>query len=125
MAHERYYSLKSELASLAPEGERCMGANPHDNGGSLPDMTVLNDLDRFHLVMAVIDRVPKLGYRAAYLRQYMRDKLTLHKQYITKHGQDMPEIVNWKWGQPGGSWITRHATASGTKVVITNVLGDK
>jgi len=63
------------------------------------DMTVLNDLDRFHLVMDVVDRVPKLGYRAAYLKQHMRDKLTEHKLYIARHGEDMPEIRDWKWGQ--------------------------
>jgi len=62
------------------------------------DMAVLNDLDRFHLVMDVIDRVPKLGYRFAHLKQHMRDKLTEHKQYIARHGQDMPEIHDWKWG---------------------------
>jgi xylulose-5-phosphate/fructose-6-phosphate phosphoketolase len=61
------------------------------------DMAVLNDLDRFHLVMDVVDRVPKLGYRAAYLKQHMRDNLTEHKQYIARVGQDMPEIRNWKW----------------------------
>jgi xylulose-5-phosphate/fructose-6-phosphate phosphoketolase len=61
------------------------------------DMAVLNDLDRFHLVMDVIDRVPKLGYRAAYLKQQMRDNLTEHKQYIARVGQDMPEIRNWQW----------------------------
>ncbi len=61
------------------------------------DMTVRNDLDRFHLVMDVIDRVPKLGYKAAYLKQLMRDKLIEHQQYITQYGEDMPEIRNWHW----------------------------
>jgi len=61
------------------------------------DMAVLNDLDRFHLVMDVIDRVPQRVYRAAYVKQHMRDKLTEHKQYIARFGQDMPEIREWKW----------------------------
>lgn len=61
------------------------------------DMTVLNDIDRFHLVIDVIDRVPHLGYKAAYLRQIMRDKLVEHREYITRYGEDMPEISGWKW----------------------------
>ncbi len=61
------------------------------------DMVVLNDLDRFHLVADVIDRVPKLGPVAAYAKQTIRDKLILHRQYISEHGEDMPEVRNWRW----------------------------
>ncbi len=61
------------------------------------DMVVRNDLDRFHLVADVIDRVPKLGYMAAYAKQAIRDKLIEHKEYIAKYGQDMPEIREWTW----------------------------
>jgi xylulose-5-phosphate/fructose-6-phosphate phosphoketolase len=65
------------------------------------DMCVLNDVDRFHLAEDVIDRMPKLGARAGYAKQAIRDKLTEHKQYIQKYGEDMPEINGWKWGQQG------------------------
>jgi xylulose-5-phosphate/fructose-6-phosphate phosphoketolase len=61
------------------------------------DMCVLNDLDRFHLVADVIDRVPKLGQHAVSARQAIRDKLIEHKAYVTKYGDDMPEVKNWKW----------------------------
>ena len=61
------------------------------------DMVVLNELDRFHLVGDVIDRVPGLGSREAYVKQFLQDKLLDHKKYIKKYGQDMPEIRNWKW----------------------------
>lgn len=66
------------------------------------DMVVLNDLDRFHLAGDVIDRVPKLGYTAAYAKQYLRDKLIDHKHYITKYGDDMPEIRDWTWPYSDG-----------------------
>ena len=62
------------------------------------DMAVLNDLDRFHPVMDTIDRVLRTGEKGIYLKQQLNDKLIEHKKYIDKHGQDMPEIRNWKWG---------------------------
>lgn len=61
------------------------------------DMVVLNDLDRFHLVADVIDRVPKLGFIAAYAKQAIRDKLIEHREYVTRYGEDMPEIREWTW----------------------------
>ncbi len=61
------------------------------------DMVVRNDLDRFHLVNDVIDRVPKLGYLAAYTKQAVRDKLIEHRNYITQRGEDLPEIREWRW----------------------------
>jgi xylulose-5-phosphate/fructose-6-phosphate phosphoketolase len=61
------------------------------------DMAVLNDIDRYHLVMDVADRVPELSNKAAYLKQAMRDKRVEHRQYIARHGEDMPDIRDWRW----------------------------
>ena len=138
--------LVAELAELAPQGDRRMGANPHGlsteafdalftrdkpiifafhgypslvhqltyrrtNHGNMHvrgykeegsitttfDMTVLNDLDRFHLVIDTINRVPKTGDKGAELKQMLLDKLVEHKQYIDQEGEDIPEIRDWKW----------------------------
>ncbi len=63
------------------------------------DMTVLNDLDRFHLVMDAIDRLPHTGARGIQLKQQLAAKLIEHKRYIDQHGEDMPEVRNWKWSR--------------------------
>lgn len=64
------------------------------------DMTVLNGLDRFHLVQVVVDRVPKLAGVRQSAREVMETKLLHHRTYIRAHGQDMPEILKWQWKQP-------------------------
>jgi len=61
------------------------------------DMTVLNELDRLHLVMDTIDRLPRTGAKGIYLKQQLKDRLIEHNRHINKYGQDMPEIRNWKW----------------------------
>jgi xylulose-5-phosphate/fructose-6-phosphate phosphoketolase len=61
------------------------------------DMTVLSQLDRFHLAMSVIEHVPGLSSRTARVQQHFRDKLIEHNEYIRRHGEDMPEIRNWSW----------------------------
>ncbi|WP_285546997.1 phosphoketolase family protein [Dyadobacter frigoris] len=61
------------------------------------DLRVQNEIDRFNLVIDVIDRLPELGSKGAYLKQQLKDKLIEHKIYVNQHGKDMPEILNWKW----------------------------
>lgn len=75
------------------------------------DMVVMNELDRFSLVNDVIDRVPKLASRAAYAKQALRDKLVEHKQYVSKYGDDLPEIAGWKWGQQAP--VVKTSTSTG------------
>jgi xylulose-5-phosphate/fructose-6-phosphate phosphoketolase len=61
------------------------------------DMTVLNELDRFHLALSAIERIPRTGDRGSALQAQLRDKLVAHKRYICSHGEDMPEVRNWRW----------------------------
>jgi xylulose-5-phosphate/fructose-6-phosphate phosphoketolase len=76
------------------------------------DMCVLNELDRFHLVGDVIDRVPSLGARAAYAKQAIRDALVEHRQYITRRGEDDPRILRWRWGGAARAGRRRSSTES-------------
>jgi xylulose-5-phosphate/fructose-6-phosphate phosphoketolase len=73
-------------------------------------MAVRNEIDRFHLVSDVIDRLPQLGSRAAYAKQALSRKLLEHERYICKHGDDMPEISAWRWGQPDHAAIKTTST---------------
>jgi xylulose-5-phosphate/fructose-6-phosphate phosphoketolase len=61
------------------------------------DMTVRNELDRFHLAGDVVDRVPRLQLVSAHFKQFLRDKLVQHKQHVHEHGDDLPEVKNWSW----------------------------
>jgi xylulose-5-phosphate/fructose-6-phosphate phosphoketolase len=61
------------------------------------DMTVLNELDRFHLAADAIDRVPRVRDAAGHAKQHLRDCLLAHRAYINRHGRDMPEVEEWQW----------------------------
>ena len=104
-AYHGYPSLIHELTySRNGHGNFHVHGYREEGTTSTPfDMCVMNELDRFHLIGDVIDRVPKLGPRAAYAKQAIRDKLIEHKEYIARYGDDMPEITGWAWGQEAAS----------------------
>ena len=66
------------------------------------DMVVLNELDRYHLAIEAIERVPGLAAKAAQAKQHFRDKLIEHSRYVREHGEDMPEIQGWVWPNSAG-----------------------
>jgi xylulose-5-phosphate/fructose-6-phosphate phosphoketolase len=74
-------------------------------------MVVLNDLDRFHLVQDVIDRLPQLGSRAAYAKQRIQNALIEHRQYINERGEDHPFVLGWKWGEKTPVSVKASSTA--------------
>ena len=106
-AYHGYPSLIHELTySRTGHGNFHVHGYREEGTTSTPfDMCVMNELDRFHLISDVIDRVPKLGPRAAYAKQAIRDKLIEHKEYIARYGDDMPEIIGWAWGQGAASAV--------------------
>ena len=74
------------------------------------DMVVLNEMDRFHLVQDVIDRLPQLGSRAAYAKQAIRNALIEHRHYINERGEDHPFVLSWRWGEEGSAGAKRSST---------------
>jgi xylulose-5-phosphate/fructose-6-phosphate phosphoketolase len=75
-------------------------------------MVVLNEMDRFHLVQDVIDRLPQLGARAAYAKQKIRDVLIIHRQYINERGEDHPFVLSWRWGEKSPAGPAHSSTAA-------------
>jgi acetate kinase len=91
-----WLEAREEFADVSAVGHRVVHGMAHTEP-TRATSDVVEQLDRFHLVADVIDRVPALNPRAAYAQQTIRDTLIEHKQYIAKYGEDMPEIRNWRW----------------------------
>jgi len=85
------------------------------------DMCVLNELDRFHLAGAVIDLLPQLGARAAYVKQALRDRLLEHHDYIREHGDDLPAIRDWTWGGGGKEGLAARRRKRGADTAADGV----
>jgi xylulose-5-phosphate/fructose-6-phosphate phosphoketolase len=98
-AFHGYPLLIHKLTYRRPNQERFHVRGYKEEGTTTTpfDMVVINDMDRFHLAGDVIDRIPGYSAKAAYFKQFLRDKLIDHKNYIQKYGEDMPEIRDWKW----------------------------
>ena len=103
-AFHGYATLVHELTYRRHNKNLHVRGYKEEGGLTTPfDMRVQNNIDRFDLVIDTVKRLPQLGNRGAFLIQLMKDKLVEHRQYITAHGQDLPEIRDWKWN--GGAGI--------------------
>ena len=102
-AYHGYPALIHRLTYKRPNSERFHVHGYREEGSTTTpfDMTVRNGLDRFHLAGDAIDRVPRLGNRAAHVQQLIRDVLVKHRRYIEEHGEDLPEIREWRWRSAG------------------------
>ncbi len=102
-AYHGYPALVHRLTYKRPNAERFHVHGYREEGSTTTpfDMTVRNGLDRFHLADDAIDRVPRLGNRAAHAQQLIRDMLVKHRRYIEEHGEDLPEIRDWRWRSAG------------------------
>ena len=95
--------VTSEVKADYERTNRNLSVHGYQEEGTITtpfDMRVQNEIDRFHLVKDVLLHLPQWGNRGAYLIQQMNDKLVAHKNYIHEIGQDMPEILDWKWHLP-------------------------
>ncbi len=97
---EEWHHLSFETYEIDKMTNRNLHVRGYKEEGTITtpfDIRVQNDIDRLHLVQDVVDRVPNLGSKGDYLKQMMKDKLIQHKHFISAHGEDMPEILDWKW----------------------------
>lgn len=112
------YRENGAFAGIRLANHRHIHVRGYKEEGAIPtpfDMTVMNELDRFHLVMDALDRLPQTGGQGVHLKQQLKDQLVEHKRYICKHGQDLPEVRNCVGG------FRAHARSAVMTTVCTSV----
>jgi xylulose-5-phosphate/fructose-6-phosphate phosphoketolase len=118
-AYHGYPSLVHRLAHRRTNHQNLHVRGYNEEGSTTTpfDMVVRNEMDRFHLVLDVVDRVPKLKIFGAYAEQYLRDRLIEHRQYIIEHGDDPPEIRDWHWSRTAPDGLATIASPLGRAAV--------